>query len=209
MRFVKSILVVDDDADIRTIVAKALEGPGRRVEVAEDARDALDLTRTQSFDVVVSDMKMEKETSGLKLLKGFKDINPQIQVILMSTLSLGIFARAGIGPGWAVPVAAAVVGSSMAWLPYLAERFNVWKGPGGVALGSWHTGALIGVAFVAKKIGPKLGGSKKGSKSESLASPVAFGSLLIGGVSLLLALNAGENTTTAVNPGLLRSVRTA
>jgi DNA-binding NtrC family response regulator len=57
------------------------------VEVAEDARDALDLTRTQSFDVVVSDMKMEKETSGLKLLKDFKDINPQTQVILMSAYS--------------------------------------------------------------------------------------------------------------------------
>ena len=87
MRFVKSILVVDDDADIRMVVAKALESPGRRVEVAEDARDALDLTRTQSFDVVVSDMKMEKETSGLKLLKDFKDINPQTQVVLMSAYS--------------------------------------------------------------------------------------------------------------------------
>ena len=84
---VKSILVVDDDADIRTIVAKALAGPGRRVEVAEDARDALDLARAEQFDVVVSDMKMEKATSGLDLLKAFKEASPQTRVVLMSAYS--------------------------------------------------------------------------------------------------------------------------
>jgi len=83
----ESILVVDDDTDIRTVVAKALERPGRRVEVAEDARDALDLARTQQFDVVVSDMKMEKATSGLDLLKAFKEASPGTRVVLMSAFS--------------------------------------------------------------------------------------------------------------------------
>ena len=82
-----SILVVDDDADTLSILARAVQGPGRRVVTADQARAALDLARADRFALVISDVRMEKATSGLEVLKSFKDACAATQVILMSAYS--------------------------------------------------------------------------------------------------------------------------
>lgn len=52
------MLVVDDEPVIRRTVARFLEGKGCAVETAADGREALDLARTATYDVIVSDVGM-------------------------------------------------------------------------------------------------------------------------------------------------------
>ncbi len=55
------ILVVDDDADSRTLLRTALEGGGYRVEEAPDGPEAIDILANHGpFDLVTLDLSMEK-----------------------------------------------------------------------------------------------------------------------------------------------------
>jgi CheY-like chemotaxis protein len=54
----KRILVVDDDAHLRELLAATLEQDGRTVDVAQDGVEALALLGTNSYDVVLSDLRM-------------------------------------------------------------------------------------------------------------------------------------------------------
>jgi CheY-like chemotaxis protein len=63
------ILVVDDDADSRTVMRTVLEEAGFEVQEVPDGPEALDaLEREGTFDLVTLDLKMEK-MSGLELLR--------------------------------------------------------------------------------------------------------------------------------------------
>jgi class 3 adenylate cyclase len=53
-----SVLVVDDDAINRSILARALELDGHRVATAENGRQALELLHAEPFDVVLLDVLM-------------------------------------------------------------------------------------------------------------------------------------------------------
>jgi PTS system ascorbate-specific IIC component len=130
-------------------------------------------------------------------------LNP-VHVLLGTALVLVLFRRAGVSPYVAVPIAAALVGSAMAWLPYLAAFRVSLMSPGrGVGLGSLHTGLLLGVGLLAKKLG--VGGRKGGSKDDEgtgLRSPIVVSGLIVSGVALLLAINAGGNATDAALRGV-------
>ena len=56
-----SVLVVDDDAASRDLLAEALESLGARVRIAASARDARTLMRHALPDVIVSDVGMPIE----------------------------------------------------------------------------------------------------------------------------------------------------
>lgn len=62
-----TLLIVDDEADLRTILAEILKGSAREVHVAADGKEALGRIRTGSIDVVLSDINMPA-MSGLELL---------------------------------------------------------------------------------------------------------------------------------------------
>ena len=53
-----SVLVVDDDAINRMLLARTLEHDGHRVRVAENGRRALEMLRARQFDVVLLDVLM-------------------------------------------------------------------------------------------------------------------------------------------------------
>jgi CheY-like chemotaxis protein len=55
---VAHILVVDDDAAVRTVVADTLAHDGHEVDLAQDGVDALYLLNRRSYDVIVSDLRM-------------------------------------------------------------------------------------------------------------------------------------------------------
>jgi CheY-like chemotaxis protein len=79
-----SILVVDDDADIRTSVADILRGQGYDVREAGDGEEALEAVGTESFDAIVLDVRMPK-VSGTAVLDALPDPPP---VVLMSAHAL-------------------------------------------------------------------------------------------------------------------------
>jgi CheY-like chemotaxis protein len=53
-----SVLVVDDDLDIRTVIGEVLEGEGYSVATAADGAAALDILRTRTPRLILLDLTM-------------------------------------------------------------------------------------------------------------------------------------------------------
>jgi DNA-binding response OmpR family regulator len=78
-----SILLVDDDPFILTGVGQNLESEGYQVTTAESGEIALELLQNSVFDLVISDLVMDK-IDGIQVLKAAKDINPETMVIILT-----------------------------------------------------------------------------------------------------------------------------
>ncbi len=81
------ILVVDDNRLNRIKLSRGLEQQGHTVSLAEDGHQALEMVRTQSFDVVLLDIIMP-EMDGYQVLEHLKSDNVlrDIPVIVISAL---------------------------------------------------------------------------------------------------------------------------
>ena len=85
----KKILVVDDEQSIREffqILIKKMSSSGEysfKMVSAEDGQKALDLIQKQSFDMIISDLKMP-HLSGMDLLEKVKPVHPNIVFIMMT-----------------------------------------------------------------------------------------------------------------------------
>jgi response regulator RpfG family c-di-GMP phosphodiesterase len=82
-RSAASVLIVDDEPSITSVVSRQLTRDGLVCEEAWSAREALRRLDAQEFDVVITDVKMP-EMSGIELLKIVKNQNPEIQVIVIT-----------------------------------------------------------------------------------------------------------------------------
>ncbi len=80
---VKSILVVDDDEELRAVIAQLLEARGWSVTVASDGREALGLVRVAVPDVVLADMEMPR-MGGPELMHALHRLPEPPKLILMS-----------------------------------------------------------------------------------------------------------------------------
>ena len=82
----KKILIADDEAEIREILAEALgEIPEVIIMTASDGLDAFRKTRNQKFDLIITDFIMPK-LSGSELISAFREQvqNAQTPVIVVS-----------------------------------------------------------------------------------------------------------------------------
>lgn len=78
------ILVADDEKMKRVTLAHDLTAQGHEVVTAADGAEALQKIETESFDVVVTDLKMPK-VDGIELLKQIKrDPSAAMEVIIMT-----------------------------------------------------------------------------------------------------------------------------
>jgi DNA-binding NtrC family response regulator len=78
-----SILVVDDDREMRELVRDILQPRGHRITLASDGREALKCLADTEVNVVLSDLRM-KGIQGLELLTEIKRSHPAVNVILMT-----------------------------------------------------------------------------------------------------------------------------
>jgi len=79
----KSILVVDDEPDMRIALMHALSRSGYAVEAVSSGSEALEKFKNERFNMVITDLKMP-EISGMDVLEGVKKISPQIPVIMIT-----------------------------------------------------------------------------------------------------------------------------
>jgi DNA-binding NtrC family response regulator len=77
------IWVVDDERIIRITLADELKDEGFKVREFSNATAVLTSIRDEHPDIIITDIKMPK-MSGIELLKKIKEINPSIQVIVMT-----------------------------------------------------------------------------------------------------------------------------
>jgi DNA-binding NtrC family response regulator len=81
-----NILVVDDDRNIRRMVAATLDTAGHHVIEADSAEQALKLCPESTADVVLSDVRMAG-MNGFGLLTELKRLNPALPVIMMTAFA--------------------------------------------------------------------------------------------------------------------------
>jgi len=78
-----SILIVDDDAEMRELLLDVLRTEGYEVAEAKDGTEAVLALRAREFDIVLMDKNMPGP-SGLDLLPGFRRVCPRSQIIMMT-----------------------------------------------------------------------------------------------------------------------------
>jgi DNA-binding NtrC family response regulator len=77
------ILLVDDDAELRSDMANYFARQGHRVEQANDGDQALDCLERRSFDVMVLDLTMPR-MSGRDVLKELQNRNAECEVVVLT-----------------------------------------------------------------------------------------------------------------------------
>ncbi len=79
-----NILVVDDDADTRELLREVLSEEGYRVNTSGSGEEATEIGRRELFDVIISDMRLGPDLNGLDVLRAYKTIQPESEVILIT-----------------------------------------------------------------------------------------------------------------------------
>ncbi|MDQ3813691.1 MAG: sigma-54 dependent transcriptional regulator [Armatimonadota bacterium] len=77
------ILVVDDQSSMRLTLTALLKQAGHTLMQAATGEDALDKLSKNDFDVIITDLKLDK-ISGIDVLKTAKVNNPQTEVIVLT-----------------------------------------------------------------------------------------------------------------------------
>jgi PAS domain S-box-containing protein len=81
----ESLLLVEDEENVRVLVRQLLEHHGYRVEVARTGSEALELVRANpGFDLVLTDMIMPGGVSGRDLAERLRADRPDLKIIWMS-----------------------------------------------------------------------------------------------------------------------------
>jgi PAS domain S-box-containing protein len=92
----ETILVVEDEAQVRLITVSMLKARGYHVLEAATCQEALTLATTEdAIDVLVTDVVMP-ELSGPELATRIRTVHPKIRVLLVSGYSADAVARHGV-----------------------------------------------------------------------------------------------------------------
>jgi len=79
----KHILLADDDAEVRAVLAMALRQAGHIVTQAENGKEALKLCVGTQFDMIITDILMPKG-DGFKVISKMKKKQRDIPIIAIS-----------------------------------------------------------------------------------------------------------------------------
>jgi len=78
-----SILIIEDEESQRSLLSGLLRKEGYTVGEAGTGADALKLYKNEVFELVLLDYKLP-DTDGLTLLKKMKEVNPEVEVIMVT-----------------------------------------------------------------------------------------------------------------------------
>jgi two-component system NtrC family response regulator len=78
-----SILIVEDEDAQRSLLSGLLKKEGYSVEEAGDGRTAIEKFKAKTLDIALLDYKLP-DTDGLSLLRQFKEINPEVEIVMIT-----------------------------------------------------------------------------------------------------------------------------
>jgi len=81
-----NILIVDDEKDICMALNILLSKEGYAVKEAYNGEQALDIIKKENFDIVMTDIKMDK-MDGFEVLKEAQKISPETSVVMMTAFA--------------------------------------------------------------------------------------------------------------------------
>jgi len=80
----KSVLIVDDEPNIRRVLSAVFAKAGYEVFTAENGKKALDVISTEpSLDVMLCDLVMP-DLNGVEVLRSAREINPRLSVVMIT-----------------------------------------------------------------------------------------------------------------------------
>lgn len=80
---IEKILIVDDEILVRNFLAETLRRKKFDVATAENGNKAISLLKDQTFDLVITDMKMP-DITGIDLLRKVKELSPDTIVVIIT-----------------------------------------------------------------------------------------------------------------------------
>ena len=94
----QSVLITDDNEEVRTVVRRVLERAGYNVHEAGNGKEALRTLRTMPFDLVITDILMP-EQDGIETIMFLRREAPQTKVIAISGSENDLFLADARGLG--------------------------------------------------------------------------------------------------------------
>jgi DNA-binding NtrC family response regulator len=88
----KRILIIDDDRASCKLLSELFKSRGWQTETAQTPQQALNLAAREKFDLMLSDINLESEMSGIDLLRQLRDNCPMILMTGYGTLDTAIAA---------------------------------------------------------------------------------------------------------------------
>ena len=79
----KTILLVDDDASLRRVLAHHLSEAGYQVLTAANGKEGLEVFTSQQVEMVITDIQMP-ELSGLELMRRISVMSPDVVVLVIT-----------------------------------------------------------------------------------------------------------------------------
>jgi DNA-binding response OmpR family regulator len=84
----RRILLVDDEVAVLLTLKAVLEISGYDVETAASAREGKHRLRTQEFDMIITDMRMESDASGAEVILAAREASYHPAVALLTAFPL-------------------------------------------------------------------------------------------------------------------------
>ncbi|MEK6603433.1 MAG: response regulator, partial [Nitrospirota bacterium] len=78
-----NVLIIDDEPLMRISIADALKDEGCQVKVAATGLEGMDLIKKESFEIVISDLRLPG-MDGLQILQTCKEVSPKTGVIVIT-----------------------------------------------------------------------------------------------------------------------------
>lgn len=78
-----TILIIDDEPELRDLLGKLLSLEGYKVQSAGDGKSGLALVQKEDFSVVVTDVRLP-DVNGIELIQSIKNINSFTEVIVLT-----------------------------------------------------------------------------------------------------------------------------
>ncbi len=78
-----TILIVDDEPDLRNLLGQVLTNAGYNVQLASDGDEALTLLKKEKFDIALLDIQMPS-VNGIQVLKYIKQHLPRTKAIMLT-----------------------------------------------------------------------------------------------------------------------------
>jgi DNA-binding NtrC family response regulator len=79
----ESVLIIDDDADVRRMLTSILEDAGYSVEAVDNGRQAIKTCEKLPFDVALVDINLP-DVKGTELLRELKRLQPRMVKIIVT-----------------------------------------------------------------------------------------------------------------------------
>jgi DNA-binding NtrC family response regulator len=79
----KKILIVDDEIDLRLLLAHELASIGYDIQEASDGAEAIELLKIHQFDLALLDIQMPT-VNGIQVLKYIKEHSPNTKAIMLT-----------------------------------------------------------------------------------------------------------------------------